>query len=390
MYNKQKFTQYFILPIILSILSISSFIMGIIFSYFFLQKNDFQLRLITPETQLKTSEQNQSKPSEQNEFSLSWQPSCGSPSGSDKTWWPVMGSSETLTLINERYCGDAFLVGDKTQIASFTSKRDAEKFAHRLSRETNQIFWVGSPSTIGPKTRLKNPEPNNSTRSAVNRIDITFNNRNSWIATMPNRTMVLTFDDGPSPDYTPRILEKLRKHNVKATFFLVGYRVKQHCDLVHRIIQEGHELGNHTFSHPYLTKLSPKLQYKEIDKTQKVIRNCVGDAYVPKWFRAPYADQNQITLNILKELNLSSSIWSVDTNDWRITSTSKTIAKAVIASNGKGIVLMHDGTEPNPEFNHPEAAFNRNATVNALDLFLEPMISDNILFVNLSSAFGNK
>lgn len=322
---------------------------------------------------------------------LVWKPTCGDPGPPliGSTWWPVIGNSETLTLIQNKYCGDALIIKNqnKVQVASFETRFRAEQFAQRLSQETGRSFRVGLPSKIIPKTQQKTLEKDNSTRSAVNRIDITFNNLNSLIATMPEKTMVLTFDDGPSPEYTPRILEKLRKHKVKATFFLVGYRVKQHCDLVHRIVQEGHELGNHTYTHPFLTKLSPKRQSEEIVSTQKIIGNCVGDAHVPKWFRAPYADQNQITLNILKELNLSNSIWSVDTNDWHITSTSKTIANALIASNGKEIVLMHDATEPNPEFNHPKAALNRNATIDALDLFLEKMIANNIQFVNLSSAF---
>ncbi|ACK64853.1 polysaccharide deacetylase [Rippkaea orientalis PCC 8801] len=260
---------------------------------------------------------------------------------------------------------------------NLTPQDNAKTLIQNLSQKTVSDFSLDSSASLSPNLKT------NGKYSALKRIDVTFKNRNYWIAQIPNKTVVLTFDDGPSPDYTPKILKKLAQYNIKATFFVVGHRVEHHCDLVRQIVDKGHELGNHTYSHRNLTQLSAKQQEQEIAKTQEAIRKCVGETHVPKWFRAPYGVQNQITFTILKKLNLSSVLWSVDTNDWRIQSTSQTIANDVIASHGKGIVLMHDGV-----FNSNATVSNRNATVNALDLFLQPMIDQKIQFVTLSKALS--
>jgi peptidoglycan-N-acetylglucosamine deacetylase len=217
--------------------------------------------------------------------------------------------------------------------------------------------------------------------------NITFDNRSFWLARMPNRAITLTFDDGPNPEYTPQILNKLRQANVKATFFLVGSRVKQHCSVVQQIVAEGHELGNHTYTHPYLTKLSRAQQTQEIADTQEIIYRCVG--IKPLWFRAPYGDQNKATLNLINKLGLNSALWSIDTRDWDRTTTNRNIADAVLASSGNDIVIMHDGTEANPKFKHPRSAIDRKQTIAALDLFLQQIQARGIRFVTMSNAFSS-
>jgi peptidoglycan-N-acetylglucosamine deacetylase len=89
--------------------------------------------------------------------------------------------------------------------------------------------------------------------------------------------LAMTFDDGPSAEYTPRLLDLLKARHLKATFFLVGKNVEAHPDLVRRIIAEGHEVGNHTWDHPQLSKLSDTQATDEIEKTQDAIRRRLRD-----------------------------------------------------------------------------------------------------------------
>src|SRR6202012_3447694 len=88
----------------------------------------------------------------------------------------------------------------------------------------------------------------------------------------PRAYLAMTFDDGPSAEYTPRLLDLLKARHLKATFFLIGQNVQAHPELVRRIIAEGHEVGNHTWDHPQLSKLSDERATDEIEKTQDAIR----------------------------------------------------------------------------------------------------------------------
>jgi peptidoglycan-N-acetylglucosamine deacetylase len=218
------------------------------------------------------------------------------------------------------------------------------------------------------------------------RLDITHANRQTILATMPPNSIALTFDDGPDLIYTTQILEKLRKYNVKATFFLVGFRVREHCGVVQQVVAEGHELGNHTFTHPRLPELSLQAQKKEIEDTQTAITQCVGAVHRPRWFRAPYGRQNSITFSILSQLGLSSALWSIDTRDWNLDSNSQIIADSVLQARGQDIVVMHDGLEANEKYRHLQSATTRDATIGSLDLFLTEMQAKGFKFVTLSQA----
>ena len=86
------------------------------------------------------------------------------------------------------------------------------------------------------------------------------------------QVVALTFDDGPHPPYTDRLLDVLAKHNVKATFFMIGDRIERHPETVYRAIAEGHQIGNHSYSHPLLGFLPPKSVQREIERTDKLLR----------------------------------------------------------------------------------------------------------------------
>ena len=128
--------------------------------------------------------------------------------------------------------------------------------------------------------------------------------------------LAMTFDDGPSAEYTPRLLDMLKARHIKATFFLIGKNVQAHPELVRRIIAEGHEVGNHTWDHPQLSKLTDAQATDEIEKTQNAIRAACG--VTPTLLRPPYGALNKPEhFWIPQELKLNVIYWTVDTEDWK-------------------------------------------------------------------------
>jgi polysaccharide deacetylase family sporulation protein PdaB len=151
--------------------------------------------------------------------------------------------------------------------------------------------------------------------------------------------VALTFDDGPNRKHTPQILDILRQYNVKGTFFVLGEQVRENPAMLKRIAEEGHEIGNHTFSHPQLKKLSDEKVREQIVSTQEEIRAVLG--FAPKLLRPPYGAYKKASLSLFEELGLHVILWSVDTNDWR--RKGDVIARTVSRDSKNGsIILFHD------------------------------------------------
>ena len=151
----------------------------------------------------------------------------------------------------------------------------------------------------------------------------------------------MTFDDGPSAENTPRLLEMLKQRNIKATFFLIGQNVVSNPDLVRRILAEGHEIGNHSWTHPQLSKLSDDRVTAEITKTQDAIKDASG--FTPTLLRPPYGAitprqrewiQNRFGLNII--------LWSVDPFDWKRPGASVITQRILSQTRPGAIILSHD------------------------------------------------
>lgn len=220
--------------------------------------------------------------------------------------------------------------------------------------------------------------------SPPNYPELTIKNKAVFVSAMKPKSIVLTFDDGPTQEYTIRILDILKKYNVKATFFLVGKRVQENCPIVQRMYQEGHEIGNHSYTHPYLTKISVAEQQQEIGNNQQIIQQCIG--YQPRWFRAPFGDQNPALLEIVNRFGLSNAQWTIDTNDWRNSSNVKSITNLAINNSNSAVILMHDGAKTNPNFVHPEESFIRNNTVNSIEKIIINYQNRGFRFFTLSQA----
>lgn len=151
--------------------------------------------------------------------------------------------------------------------------------------------------------------------------------------------IALTFDDGPDIRYTTAILDILKEKDVKATFFVVGTQVKKYPDVLKRIVEEGHAIGNHTQSHKDLSKLTKDQIVKEIDEADAAIEDVLG--YKPDLFRAPYGALSETLKKTLKDKDRKLVGWTVDTRDWAGTSIKD--MREVISKGSKpnGIILMH-------------------------------------------------
>ena len=129
------------------------------------------------------------------------------------------------------------------------------------------------------------------------------------------KVIALTFDDGPDRDFTPQVLDILKKNDVKATFFVVGENVEWNPEILKRQYNEGHEIGNHTFTHINVSKKGYDDIYKEINNTQQAIKKVIGEE--PKLFRPPYRAISKSMCNIVKEKDMNIILWSnLDPRDW--------------------------------------------------------------------------
>ncbi len=149
--------------------------------------------------------------------------------------------------------------------------------------------------------------------------------------------IALTFDDGPHDIYTARILDTLKECGGKATFFVLGKRVGSHSKILNRIVKEGSEIGNHSYSHPLLTTSSAEKIKQEISKTQDAIYKCTG--FKPKLVRPTYGAVNQTVRAAIRYPMIE---WSVDTEDWKSRNVDMIVKEAMRGAKDGAIILMHD------------------------------------------------
>lgn len=181
------------------------------------------------------------------------------------------------------------------------------------------------------------------------------------------KCVALTFDDGPGP-HTESLLDILDEHEAKATFFLIGKDVVKFPDIVRDEAARGHEIGNHTWSHQDLAKISVAAGQRELSKTDAAIKEVTGAA--PTVMRPPYGT---IREDHMKSLDLPVAMWSVDTFDWKTRDAKKTVKAAEKVVPGS-IVLMHDI--------HP-------STIEAMPKMLTDLKARGFHFVTVSQLVGD-
>lgn len=156
-----------------------------------------------------------------------------------------------------------------------------------------------------------------------------------------DKVVALTYDDGPNPPYTNQLIEVLDRHQIKATFFVVGKKIEKYPDTVRLILSKGHEIGNHSYSHKPLIYEKPGFIWSEIQKTDQLLRQLgVKDEI---HFRAPYGRKLIVLPYLLAKLNKKNILWTIDSKDYE-TSNSEVIEASVLEQVRPGsIILMHDG-----------------------------------------------
>ena len=149
--------------------------------------------------------------------------------------------------------------------------------------------------------------------------------------------IALTFDDGPSWKYTPILLDGLKERGVHATFFLMGKNIEGEEDIVKRMSEEGHLIGNHSYEHIQLTKAGAKAVCEAVEHTQKQIEAITGKR--PEYIRPPYGDWNE---ELEEEIGMTPVLWSLDSLDWKLKDTGKIIRQVLKDVKDGDIILLHD------------------------------------------------
>jgi len=190
------------------------------------------------------------------------------------------------------------------------------------------------------------------------------------------KQIALTYDDGPNDPHTLKLLEVLAKHNVPATFFMIGRFVRQRPDIARVVAAAGHAVGNHTFTHPLLIFKSAEETRTQLLDCRKALEDAIGNH--SNLFRPPWGGRRPATLRIARELGLETIMWNVTGYDWN-TPPAATIASKVsrhIHPAGGDIVLLHDGF-------HRAMGADRAQTVLATDNLIRRYKDQGYRFVNL-------
>lgn len=201
----------------------------------------------------------------------------------------------------------------------------------QVERNTGQLSrWEGADNRVAQDAVAK--QMGDGTGSSV-----LYRRDTSGRADDSAPVVALTFDDGPHPAYTEQLLDGLKERDIKATFFLIGVNVEGHEDIVERMAAEGHLIGNHTYSHVQLTKISDGEASKEIEEANAVLTAACGS--VIHYIRPPFGSWQEDLYNLT---DMQVVLWSVDPQDWKLKNTDA-VVKAVLDHVEDGdIILLHD------------------------------------------------
>ena len=202
-----------------------------------------------------------------------------------------------------------------------------EKAAHNNKR---------APVPAGPSQPLRNQGVNLPVGSLPPGTKVSYSS-----CPVPGPYVAITFDDGPVVPNTPRLLDMLSARGIKATFFTIGGSAQRNPNVIRRIVAEGHELANHTWTHPKLSSMSDGAVRSELQRSHDALTAITGLA--PRMYRPPYgaitARQKQW---IFSEYGYPTILWSVDPEDWRTRSAAMTRSRIVAQTRPGAIILVHD------------------------------------------------
>ena len=224
----------------------------------------------------------------------------------------------------------------------------------------------------GPERKHREPKP-------MTLADLRAKYPSTFVLQGPGnkREVALTFDDAPDDVFTPRVLDVLKREGVKATFFCVGNRIEKHPDVMRRIVAEGHVVGNHSYSHANLPKLSDEKFREEIRKTDALIRQFTG--YTPSFVRAPYGNISEEQIKWLASQKRKIVGWNVDSLDWKSLSREEVATNILAHVKPGAIILQHSAGGTGEDL---------TGTVEALPEVIRKLRADGVEFVTVARLLG--
>ena len=225
-----------------------------------------------------------------------------------------------------------------------------------------------APAMVEPLPQLPvKPQSSNIPSNAPNVPPAGARTRYSSVTTS-QPVLAMTFDDGPHAVNTPKLLDLLRERNIKCTFFLVGELIPKYPAIVKRILAEGHEIGNHTYSHISMTSKSDAQIRTEVKKSEDALLRIAG--YRPRLIRPPYGATNRrIEQWLYNDFGYSTIMWSVDPVDWKKPGVSVVTSRLVKGAHNGAIMLAHDIHAP---------------TIQAMPAMFDQLLAKGFQFVTVS------
>lgn len=194
-----------------------------------------------------------------------------------------------------------------------------------------------------------------------------------------SRKVALTYDDGPNDPHTLRLLEVLARHDVRATFFMIGRYVRERPDIVREVVKAGHVVGNHTFTHPNLIFASAAETRAQLRDCEQALSDAIGEH--SRLFRPPFGGRRPQTLRIARALGLEPVMWNVTGWDWTAPPAAEIERKVAGQMRGGDVILLHDG-------GHQQMGADRAPTVLATDHLIARYQSEGNEFVTIPDLAG--
>jgi len=196
-----------------------------------------------------------------------------------------------------------------------------------------------------------------------------------WAGDQERPAVALTFDDGPSPSYTPKILALLNRYQAHATFFVLGRKVEKYPLLIKAMLRDGHEVGNHTFDHPRLPKTDQLSREQEIEKTELDL-DLLGCPQKNRLLRPPYSAFDKRLVSYLEHTHRQLALWSLDSGDWRGLDAAAIVNNVLTRVRNGSIIIFHDSDEKDQA--------DRSPTVKALKIILPALRAAGYRLVTVS------
>ena len=253
------------------------------------------------------------------------------------------------------------------------NEEEVEVLPELTLRGSGPFRRVANPGQIGTTLRtygtLSGIEISSEEITGLEAVEV----RASSLRGNSPRAIALTFDDGPHPDHTPAILDVLAEEGVQATFFVIGTEVARHPEIARRIVEEGHQIANHSYNHPDYRNLTYQEIRTDVERSQDIIENATGVR--PDWVRPPYGLTDASVYSVLGDKDMMIAHWTVDPTDWRIPGA-RTIRNRVVSHTQPGsVILLHDG------------GGNRTQTVRATRGIIRDLRADDFEFVTVEQLY---